>query len=280
MPVLPFGGPVPSPSPSEGFGPCEAWEPLWDCAVLPTGSEAISGTMVQAATEILWARTGMRFDQCVITVRPCRRSCFGEQWPFSGSWWEVGTMYPRPVLFDGNWYNVACGDCGDSCSCTRVEEVILPGPITLINTVKVDGVTLPASAYRLDDWRRVVRIDGGSWPICNDLNKADTEEGTWSIQATYGEPVPVLGRLAVGELALQLIYKCLGMDCCVLPQEVQQLTRQGVTIEYLDPQQLFSANRIGLTICDQFIDAYNPYGVRQKPQVYSLDSPRPRITGV
>lgn len=278
MPVIPVPPTVPAPSAADGFGPCAAWEPIW-CMPLPTGSEEISGYMVQAATELLWAKTGMQFDACQLTVRPCRRSCFGESWPFDQSWWEINT-WPRPVFFEGNWYNITCGNCGDNCSCTRVEEVFLPGPVSSIDEVKVDGVVLtPTVDYRIDEWRKLVRLNGGTWPVCNDLNLADTEVGTWSVTATWGAAVPTLGRLAVGELALQLIYACLGMDCCILPQTVQQLTRQGVTIEFLDPQMVFDSNRVGLQLSDMFISTFNPDSLRAPSTVYNIDSPRPRITG-
>lgn len=278
MPVIPLP-PVPTPGMGgDGFGPCAAWEPIW-CVDLPTGSEAISGHMVLAATELLWAKTGMQFDACQLTIRPCRRDCYGQSWPFDQSWWEINS-WPRPVFFNGNWYNMTCGNCGDNCSCTRVEEVLLPGPISSIDQVKVDGVVLTAGVdYRLDDWRKLIRLDGGIWPICNDLNLADTEVGTWSVTATWGTPVPTLGRLAVGELALQFIYACLGMDCCILPQTVQQLTRQGVSIEFLDPQLVFDSNRVGLQMSDMFISTYNPDSLRAPSMVYNIDSPRPRITG-
>lgn len=280
MPVLPFSGPVPSPGVSDGFGPCAPWDPIWSCTELPAGSEAISGDMLQAATEILWARTGMRYDQCVLTIRPCRKSCYGESWPFDGSWWQVGTVYPRPVLFDGNWYNIACGSCPGDCSCSRVEEVILPSPVTQIIEVKVDGAVLPSTAYRLDNWRKLIRIDGNMWPICNDLNKADTEEGTWSVTLMYGEPVPTVGRMAVAELAYQLILACVDPSCCTLPGNVvTQLSRQGVTIDFLDPSDLFRNNRLGLLLSDQFIDMANPNNLRQRSRVFDPDAPSVRIAG-
>lgn len=277
MPVIP--SPPAFPTGESGFGPCAAWEPIW-CIDLPTGSEEISGTMIAAATEILWAKSGMRYDQCELTIRPCRRSCWGEAWPFGGGqWWEFGTPYPAPALINGNWYNITCGDCTDGCSCTRVEQILLPGPITSITQVKVDGVVLPATAYRLDDYRKLLRVDGEIWPICNDLNLEDTEVGTWSVTLVYGEPVPVMARLAVGELALQLIYACLGSDCCILPYNVSQLARQGVTIELPAVKDLVDMNLIGLQMCDLFLNAGNPYGLRAPSQVYNLDSPRYTIPG-
>lgn len=283
MPVIPLPS-IPSPSGSEGFGPCAAWEPIW-CVDLPTSATEISGHAVQMATEILWARSGMRYDQCMLTVRPCRQDCF-DAGNFGGFWWQLGTTYPTPALISGNWYNLTCGSCSGDCSCTTVSEILLPGPVTAINSVKVDGVALASSAYRLDDWRKLVRLDGELWPLCNDLNLADTEEHTWSVSLTYGQPVPTSGRMAVGELAYQLILACLGDSCCLLPYSVQQIARQGVTIKYPDVSELFGktrsgmpVNRIGLQFCDLFLDASNPEGLRQASQVYTIDGSNPRIAG-
>lgn len=278
MPVIPLTTAFLSPGASGGFGPCLTWEPIW-CSALPTGSEAVSGHMVRAATELLYMATGQQFDACQITSRPCRRTCNGvEAWPFSGGWWDLGS-WPRPVLFDGNWYNIACGSCGGSCSCSRLDETYLPGPVVSVDQVKVDGVVLTKNVdYRLDDFRKLVRL-GDIWPVCNDLNLPDTAAGTWSVTATYGNPVPDIGRLAVGELALQLIYNCLGMDCCLIPGSVSQLTRQGVTIDFVDSQTIFETNRMGLMLCDMFISKYNPDALRGPSEVLAPELYKPRRTG-
>lgn len=286
MPVIPLPSSIPSPSDAEGFGPCAAWEPIW-CVDLPTSASEISGHAVQMATEILWARSGMKFDQCTLTIRPCRQDCWGGgEFPYGGFWWQMGTLYPQPALINGNWYNLTCGSCTGDCSCATLSEILLPGPVTAINEVKVDGVALDSTDYRLDDWRKLVRLDGELWPLCNNLNLDDDEEGTWSVTLTYGVPVPTSGRMAVGELAYQLILACLGDSCCLLPYNVQQIARQGVTIKYPDVSDLFGmdrqgrvTNRIGLQYCDLFLDAVNPYGLRQSSQVYAIDGSTPRIAG-
>ncbi|MCW6003864.1 Hint domain-containing protein [Micromonospora sp. CPCC 205371] len=147
------------------LGVCEPWPVIW-CPNLPTGSEAVTGAALQAATEALWAATAQRFGLCTETIRPCRRSC-GAFWPFADSWWEwTGGMWPRPLLYDGAWYNITCGSCAGGCQCGMLEEALLPGPVYDILEVKVDGTPLPMSAYRLDMGRLLVRTDGGRWPTC------------------------------------------------------------------------------------------------------------------
>lgn len=256
------------------YGLCEAWDPIW-CGVLPTGSEAITGNAVVAATEVLWAASGRQFGLCQETLRPCRRDCFGGSWPFSDSWWEwSGGGGPRPLLFQGAWYNITCGSCPGTCSCTSLSETVLPGPVYDIVQVKVDGVPLDPAAYTLwGDKRTLTRVDGSTWPVCNDLNEADTEVDTWSVTARFGQAVPVLGQQAVGELALEMTRACLGEDCR-LPKRVQQLVRQGVTTGF--PESMDLADRLYWP--NLFITTYNPRGLPAPPMVYDVDGPNFRRT--
>lgn len=197
-----------------------------------------------------------------------------------GGWWQYGT-YPRPLFFNGVWYNLTCGSgCADgNCSCSYVSETMLPEPVVSVDQVKVDGVVLAPTAYRLDDYRKLVRTDGSQWPLCNDLNLADTQVGTWSVQVTFGEPVPTLGQLAVGELATQLAKI---IDCnedCELPQPVQQLVRQGVTMNFLDPNKVFADGKVGLYLCDLFVSTVNPHSLISRSEIFDIDGSNYRITG-
>lgn len=248
-------------------GPCEAWEPIW-CCDLSTISLAATGNHVQAATEVLWAATAQRFGLCEVTLRPCRRECVTAGLPeWSGTW-------PQPYLRDGQWFNATCGACPGGCSCTTLEEAVLPAPVYDVVRVKVDGTPMVTGSYRVDDNRFLVRTDGGTWPSCQDLSLADTEVGTWSVTARFGEAVPTLGRQAVGELACEMARACSGEDCR-LPANVQQLVRQGVTISFPDTQAV--AER--LYFVGLFVQAYNPHKLTGRAQVYDVDGPTFRRTG-
>src|SRR5262249_23894476 len=153
--------------------------PIWTCALDPA-SAAVSGTAVAAASEVLYALSGRRLGSCQLTIRPCRRDCWDGGWPFLNSWWQFG-LWPRPLFLNGTWYNITCGQCYGGCSCSVISEALLPAPVSQVLQVKVDGQILDPSAYRVDNWRLLVRTDGGIWPVCNDLAKADTEVGTWSV---------------------------------------------------------------------------------------------------
>jgi hypothetical protein len=257
------------------FGPCEPWTPIW-CANLTTAAQAATGTGLAAATEILYALSGRQFGLCAVELRPCRRDCAGGAIP--AGWWEYGA-WPRPALINGAWYNLGCGGCAGGCSCTTLEEAVLPGPVHDIVQVLVDGDVLDSSAYRLDNNRLLVRVDGGVWPACQNLAAATTETGTWAVTARFGQPVPVMGQLAVGELAAEFAKACVGDDDCALPKPVQQIARAGITMTFLDPNEVFAQGRIGLTNCDLFIQTVNPHGLQAAPQVYDVDGPTFRRTG-
>jgi hypothetical protein len=159
-----------------------------------------------------------------------------------------------------------------------VSEAVLPAPVNSIVEVLIDGTPLVSGAYRVDNHRLLVRTDGGEWPRCNDLSKDDDEVGTWSVRATYGEALPDGASLAVGQLACEIAKAAAGGDC-KLPAGLQQLVRQGVTISYPDVGELFRQGRTGLYLVDMFVATWNPYRLRQRSRVYSVDRPTVRRAG-
>ena len=262
-------------------GPCETWTPTFTCA-LPTGASAVSGAALQAATEVLYALSGRRFGLCTLTLRPCRRECYGEVWP--AGWMAVDGLgsgsWPYPTLVGGLWFNLGCGGCVGGCSCATVSEVVVPVPVHDVVEVRVDGVPLVENTdYRVDSFRYLVRLGGASWPSCNDLGLTDAEPGTWSVTVRTGEDVPPLGSMAVGVLASEFTKLLLCNDDCALPRPVQSLVRQGVNVTFLDPNEVFANGRTGLYLPDLFITTYNPDGIRRRARVYDVDRDDSRLTG-
>lgn len=252
--------------------PCQNWPPIW-CVAIPTGGPLTTGFALQAATEVLWARSGRQFGECEVTLRPCRRTCFNGD--VSG-WNDLtGARWPFPTLVGGSWFNLACGGCGDTCACATLEEAMLPWPVSTITEIKVNGSVLTADKYRVDDHEKLLRLDGGSWPLCNDLRKDDTQPGTWSVKAKYGVQVPTLGQLAVGQLAVEFMKACApgGSASCVLPANVQQLVRQGVTISFGDVLE----GPLNLYYPDLFVGTFNPSRLQSRAGVIDLDGPSPPV---
>lgn len=263
-------------------GPCADWEPLW-CGELSAAAMAVTGDAVTMATEILWQMSGQRFGLCEVTLRPCRSSC-AEGYGTLGDWWSgVGTTPrlsgggPRPWWSNGVWFNV-CGLCSGGCSCTWLEEALLPAPTRTVEAVRVDGITLNPSQYRVDENRKLVRTDGTAWPMCQDMAKGDDQPGTWSVTITVGEDVPVLARRAVADLAAEFAKDCAGEECQV-PYDITLLSRQGVTLDFGNPnvERIDPIVRmLGLRMVRLFLATYNPHGLQSRGKVYDVDRmPRP-----
>jgi hypothetical protein len=204
-------------------------------------------TFETMATTYLWEWTGRRYGTCPEVIRPCRRGCseaVGTFWwsnlhaPLAASLGMYGGLVGGgwlPVFIQGGPAFLACGDCGmgDGCSCTYVSSIRLPGPVSSVTEVQIDGVVLDPSAYRLDG-ARLVRTDGIRWPNCQDMSIDPPADGTWTVAYERGLAVPTGGQVAAGILASELAKAACADSSCKLPQRLQTVTRQGVTMALLD----------------------------------------------
>lgn len=216
--------------------------------------------------------SGYRVGGCPVLARPCRRSCGEATWrtyPLTGG---VGV---GPYIEGGRWYNAVCGSCaGDSCACSSVCEVTLPGA-TVIDAVYLNGVTLDPSAYRLDSGGRLVRTDGDCWPRCQNLAASVTVDGTFGV--SYYEaarPGPLASQVA-GRLASEFAAACSGNDCG-LPSAVTSITRAGVSVEVVSGA---FTDGTGIREVDAWVHSVNPHRHTSSPAVFSLDAPRVRHQG-
>lgn len=258
-------------------GPCETWPVKWRCS-LSGEDPAVTGVALQAASEVLYQLSGQRFSSCEVTIRPCREECYSTGWGGWAGWWQYGT-YPQPAFINGTWYNLTCGTCGSGCSCTPLSEVFLPGPVQSVTEVKVDGVVLVSGVdYRVDDYRKLVRLGGAVWPYCNELNLADTEVGTWSVTVVYGESVPVLGQIAVGEIACSFLDYLNGGECD-LPAGLTDISRQGVSMTFANATVDLVAFFARFPMSYLFIKTFNPNGLMARARAYDLDGPDFRVVG-
>lgn len=143
---------------------------------------------------------------------------------------------------------------GSWCGCGGVDRVKLArSPLVSVDSVKIDGATLEASAYTVDDDQWLVRLDGSDWPSSQDLRLADTEVGTWSVTYTAGVLPPVGGVKSAASLACQLMAAATPEAECRLPQRITAITRQGVTVAVLDPLTLFADGLTGLAEVDLWL---------------------------
>lgn len=226
----------------------------------PSVVEALGGQ----AARFLWSATGKQYGLCERVLRPCRSDC--------GSFW--GGL-PAPVRLGGEWVNLTCGTCTGGCGCTTISEFVAADVHEVVSVV-VDGEDLdPFDTVKVYDRRRVVRVDGGVWPMCQDLN-VDEGAGAWSVTVMQGKPVPDGGGFMAGLLLCELAKACLGDSSCRLPKRVQTITREGVTVGFQDRFELLGSMLTGLWEIDSWIES-NRYTGNTQPTVTSPDRPRPSV---
>ena len=245
------------------------WEP--DPACLSAEWDNLSAEeqerALSLATSSLIVLTYGRVGTCPVTIRPCptERPC--------GCGWN-------PHIRGGRWYN----DCGCASSCAPLSEIDLPGPVGYIERFLIDGaeVDLHNGDWRLDDGHLLVWQGDGPSPVpaTQDLNKPDTEPGTWSITYSRSYPVNASGRVAVARLALEFAKACKPRGKCSLPTGVTNVVRSGVSFT-VDDASLFAGGLTGDQIVDAFILQWAPAGAPiRAAQVFTPRDvrTRPRVT--
>lgn len=246
------------------------------CVPLDGMEEAEKAAFEQMATEYLWNWTGRSIGTCPAVVRPCGSRCSDYVSTFEGRgpYGHVGTW--SPVLVGGSWYNIRCGSCGYDCRCDGgAASLMLPGPIASVEQVTIDGVVLAPENYRVDNHRFLVRTDGERWPVCQDMSMPVTEPDTFEVQYSQGSAVPIGGMLAAGVLACELAKAACRDGSCQLPQRIQSITRQGVTVAVLDSFDDIDTGHTGIWVIDSWVASVTK--PRRRGRVYSPDIPRPAM---
>ena len=229
---------------------CE-WPVVWPeaCRELDPVRAERTAAFVEMATDLLWNWTGRRFGVCPVTVELSHDPLVCGCGAAGSTYW--GRDRPRgwgaspwtPVLLGGRVFNVSCG-CGvDPCVCgpRRADELRLPGPVASVETVSVAGVVLPATAWRFTGGV-LARVDGQPWP----------HDGL-VVEYGRGVEVPVGGQIAAGVLAWELSKAVECPDECELPQRVQSVTRQGVSVTVLDQFEDLDEGRTGIWLIDSWV---------------------------
>lgn len=136
-------------------------------------------------------------------------------------------------------------------------------PLIDITEVVIDGATVDASVYRIDDFRWLTRVDEQGWQWSD----------TFKVTATHGRTPPEMGVRAAAALGCQLYLSCQPETTgdCVLPQRVTNITRQGMSMVVLDPFEFLNDGKTGVYEVDLFLKSYNPSGLRRRAAVLSPD---------
>lgn len=217
-----------------------------------TGDPGLLLPAIEAASDVLFIRSGRQFSTRIVTVRPCADPC-APGWHHS---WGTTTSHSP------GW----CLGCSSSPSCScgagPGHLALAVGPLVTIAQVRLDGdVLVPGVDYRVDERKWLVRLPDSDdrprvWPATQRLDLLASEDRTFEITALVGEPVPPLGVLAAAELACEL--NRLGDDECRLDPRVVSVQRQGLSFEVVGLVDALERGAIGLPMVDLFISTYNP----------------------
>jgi hypothetical protein len=251
-------------------GPCSPWAiDTSVCSTWSTLDQATKDFASATAGYVIWAATGRRFGTCPVTVRPCwsQREPLYLTYPSAYYWGLTGdSLVDLGIILSAG----ACG-CSGACVCAP-SEIALPGPVASIDSVKIDGVALAASAYRLDG-ALLVRQDGQRWPMTQDLSVAAGQPNTWEIAYQRGMTVsPMLLKLA-GRYACELAKAYTGQDCA-LPARATSISRRGVDVQLINKDDFLDKGLTGIASIDQVINAINPGHLSSRPRVISPDLPQ------
>jgi hypothetical protein len=267
------------------LGPAASWCSGADLLAMPGGiltDAALATEMAAVASELLYVASGRQFTGVTgpVNVRPVSRPIDQDQ---------------RFIGWGG--YNASWGSCTGGMTaqgpfshygCTNPPEVDL-GAYPVIGSslvVVVDGVTIPANEYELQDFRVLKRMlpnasatptDRSGWPTCQRLTLPSTEPGTFAVTYSYGVTPPVSGVRAAKRLGYELALVELNKPT-LLPLRATTVARQGVTIVRADIAQLLAKGQTGIPVIDLFIQNFNPSGAKMPTEVFSPDVGRPRRT--
>lgn len=207
----------------------------------------------------------------------------------------------------GNRYPGECSDTvrPTSCECaagvrhshrerpTPPPDVLCRGirlggsPLVSVTSVKIDGVALDPSEYRIDDHDRLVRLRDSNgtlrrWPCCQDITLDDDAVGTFEVTYVYGQDPPRGGVAAAAALACELFLAAQpeAADRCRLSNRVLSVTRQGVTKQLRDPTLLFPEGRTGLSEVDLWLEAERYSRRNRRASIVVPETAAPRVRRV
>jgi hypothetical protein len=233
--------PVEPPTTLPRHGPCTMWTTRARVRALPVfvklaaqtppvvPSLASLDSMIETASWLLWDASGRQWPgTCTDTVLICGRcGCnrlLGRHWScprLTGPGLELPFS---PVLDVASVYEI-------------------PDPPDLADAVLID-----ASSYVVEDSRWLIRVDDEPWPSCV------------LVTFDHGGDPPEAGQHAATVLAGELLAAITPGATCRLPERAQSVTRQGVSVAFLDKQQFFADGLTGLYMVDLFLSRFRNQG--------------------
>jgi hypothetical protein len=216
--------------------------------------EEVRDAAVRTAAHTLWSLSGRQFGTHEIVLAPYLRP--------TGLGWYAG--HRARVALNA----AAAVAVNDPCGVRAT--VHLPGPAAEVHEVILYGEVLPDSEWVLDPDGTLVRTTGG-WPVGQDVYRP-----IWTVRYTRGIPAPPEANIVLARFALEIARGFVGDPACRLPSRVRDITRQGISVSFEDPDK---PGRTGYAPVDRWLDTVNP-GSLTEPARFSAPSSRHRVIAV
>lgn len=215
----------------------------------------------KAASYVLWAFSGRKYHGLrTVTERyecPCRSSDLPG---FNIFPYLDGTGVVRNQMIVDRLSS--CG-CAGTINGQHTRLRLRGAPVRHVETVlDPSGEEIVKANYKIVNGR-LLQLTGTNVDTCG-----------LEITYTYGVNVPQAGRIAARKLADQLILAWSDSDDCELPARTTSISRQGLDITLLDPQDFLNDGRTGVYEVDLFLRAANPDKARKPAKVFSPDLPK------
>lgn len=216
---------------------------LWaEPSEMPDPTNPFNEMALEMASHILYKLTGEKFQG----IRSVAEMYNVNQ--------NAQIMPTQPALIQGNMYNLPRNSAG------TMKLHLRHRPVREIISITEMGSVLPHGSYEIRNRSFVVKKNKLPW-LSDPLNEIEVEY-------TYGASIPTAGRFAALRLATELTLSWTDSPDCALPVRLSSVTRQGVQITVLDPQEFLDKGRTGLYEVDLFLRVYNPDGAKKKSKLY------------
>lgn len=259
------------------FDPAEVTDD--DAVCHPDLSEDGQQTAAKIASDVLYVLTNRQWPGvCPRVVRPAFQ--YGPAGVPCWTWWWGPDPDPR---FPFGWASPFRPVAGARVRASTVLR--LPGPVSSVTEVKIDGAVLDPSAYQLQGTYTLIRVDGDNWPVGQDWDRtpddpADGDVPAWQVAYDWGADPPDGAQAAAEALYCQVAAGMVGSDDCRLlwGARLTTVNRRGVSVSYESLTAYLKDGFTGVDEVDLWINAARGGAWRPRGggRVLRADSPRRR----
>lgn len=182
------------------------------------------------------------------------------------------------------------------------QDIVLSGrPVhEVVSVLGPDGSLVDSSNYRVTNAFRLrfTRDFLGQWIPGTYLQNGRVFNGSWSahpyynysslgagfctpeqdvtVEYVYGSPPPEQVRYAIDLFAGEIVKALNGDGDCKLPKRVTSISRQGISMTILDPQDYLEKGKTGIPEVDLALSVFNTGNAKARARVFTDRNPPAR----